>query len=103
MTAENISWSNLHERMLPTQWGLNLQPSDHQLDVHLLEPPRPAIEEGYPANYFSYFSTKTYSFGSSLEASYQSTPNRYTCLFYKYKQTIQNALILYEITIQLQC
>ena len=33
-TEENISWSNLHERMLmiATQRGLNLQPPDQQLD-----------------------------------------------------------------------
>ena len=24
MTVENISWSNLHERMLPTRWGSSL-------------------------------------------------------------------------------
>ena len=30
MSVENISWSNLHERMLPTQRGSNLQPPDHQ-------------------------------------------------------------------------
>ena len=42
MTAENISWSNLHERMLPTQLGLNPQSPDHQSDAHPTEPQRPA-------------------------------------------------------------
>ena len=40
MTVENISWPNLHERMLPTRWESNPQPPDHQLDVHPTEPPR---------------------------------------------------------------
>ena len=40
MTTENISWSNLHERILPTQRGLNPLPPDHQSDVHLTEPLR---------------------------------------------------------------
>ena len=43
MTIENISWPNLHERMLPTRWGLNPQPPDHQLDEHSMEPQRPAF------------------------------------------------------------
>ena len=30
MTAENISWSNLHKRMLPTWRGSNPLPPDHQ-------------------------------------------------------------------------
>ena len=34
MTIENISWSNLHKRMLRTQQGLNPQPPDHQSDAH---------------------------------------------------------------------
>ena len=42
MTVDNISWSNLHERMLPTRQGSNLQPPDHQSDVQPTEPPRPA-------------------------------------------------------------
>ena len=33
MTVENISWSNLQERMLQTWRGLNLQPPDHQCDT----------------------------------------------------------------------
>ena len=32
---------NLHERMLPDQWGSNPRP-DHQLDAHRTEPLRPA-------------------------------------------------------------
>ena len=43
MTVENISWSNLHERMLLTRWGLNPQPPDHQSKAHPTEPPRPAF------------------------------------------------------------
>ena len=39
MTLENISWSNLQERMLPTRRGLNPQPSDHESDAHPTEPP----------------------------------------------------------------
>ena len=42
MTVENISWSNLNTRMLPTRPGSNPQPPNHQSDVHLTEPPRPA-------------------------------------------------------------
>ena len=43
MTTENTSWSNLHERMLPTRRGSNQQlPPDHQSDAHPTEPPRPA-------------------------------------------------------------
>ena len=38
MTVENISWSNLHERMLPTRQGSNPQLPDHQSDVHPTEP-----------------------------------------------------------------
>ena len=37
MTIENISLSNLRERMLPTQQGSNPQPADHQLDGHPTE------------------------------------------------------------------
>ena len=40
MTAENISWSDLHERMLPTRRGSNPQTLDHQSDAHPTEPPR---------------------------------------------------------------
>ena len=40
MTVENILWSNLHERMLPTRRGLNPQPPDHQSDAHPTEPLR---------------------------------------------------------------
>ena len=48
MTIENISRSNLHERMLPTRWGSNPQPPDHQSNEHSPEPPRPAeIQEHY--------------------------------------------------------
>ena len=32
----------LHERMLPTQLGLNPHPPDHQSDAHPTEPPTPA-------------------------------------------------------------
>ena len=42
MNVENISWSNLHERMLPTRQGWNPQPPDHQSNVHPTEPPKPA-------------------------------------------------------------
>ena len=42
ITIENISWSKLHERILPTRCGSNPQPPDHQSDVHPTEPPRPA-------------------------------------------------------------
>ena len=41
MTSENISWSNLHERILLKRRESNLQPPDHQSDVHPTEPPRP--------------------------------------------------------------
>ena len=41
ITAENISWSNLHERMLPARRGSDPQPPDHQWDAHPTEPPRP--------------------------------------------------------------
>ena len=34
MTVENISRSNLHERMFPIRWGSNTQPPDHQSDAH---------------------------------------------------------------------
>ena len=44
MTTENFSWSNFHQRMLPTWHGSNLQPPDHQLDVYPTEP------QGPPAN-----------------------------------------------------
>ena len=50
MTVENISWSNLHERMLQTPLGggggwWNMQPPDHQPDAHPAEPPRPASDQ----------------------------------------------------------
>ena len=35
---------NLYERMLPTWWGSNPQPPDHQSDTHLTEPLR-AVRE----------------------------------------------------------
>ena len=41
-TVENISWSNSHERMLPTRWGSNQQPPAQQSEVHPTEPPRSA-------------------------------------------------------------
>ena len=34
---------NLHDRMLPIQWGSNPQPPDHQSYVHPTEPARPAM------------------------------------------------------------
>ena len=34
---------NLHGRMLPTQWGLNLQPPDHQSNAHPTESLRLAL------------------------------------------------------------
>ena len=43
MTLENISWSNLHKRMLQTCQGLHLQSPDHQLDAHPTKPPKPAF------------------------------------------------------------
>ena len=46
MTVENISWSNLHERMLLTRWGSTPQPPDHQSDGYLSEPPRLAAHLG---------------------------------------------------------
>ena len=39
MTVENISWSNLHEQMMPTQQGSYPKPPDHLSDVHPTEPP----------------------------------------------------------------
>ena len=38
MTVENISQSNLHERMLATWWGSNPQPPDYQLDTLIFHP-----------------------------------------------------------------
>ena len=43
MTVENISWSDLHEMMLPTRQGSNLQPSDQELNGRPTEPLRPAL------------------------------------------------------------
>ena len=45
MTLENISLSNLQERMLRTQRGSTLQPPDHQSDAHPTDPPRPAGQD----------------------------------------------------------
>ena len=45
MTVENISWSNLHERILPTRQGSNPQSPDHQSETHPTRPPRPAFDE----------------------------------------------------------
>ena len=42
MTIENISWSNLHEKLLPDPAVSNPQPSFHQSDANLTELPRPA-------------------------------------------------------------
>ena len=42
MTVENILWSNLHERMLPTQRGSNPQTPNNESDTHPTEPLRPA-------------------------------------------------------------
>ena len=42
MTVENSSWSNLHERMLPTWRGSNPQPPDRQSDEHPVKPLRSA-------------------------------------------------------------
>ena len=42
MTIEKYFMINLHDRMLPTQWGLNPQPPDHQSDAHPTEPQWPA-------------------------------------------------------------
>ena len=39
MTLENISWSNFHEKILPTRRRSNLQPPDHQSDAHPTGPP----------------------------------------------------------------
>ena len=36
ITEENISWSNLYERMLSTWWVLNPQPPDHKWEAHEL-------------------------------------------------------------------
>ena len=44
MTTENISWSISKKECCRTQWGLNLQPHDHQSDAHLTEFQRPATE-----------------------------------------------------------
>ena len=43
MTVENISWSNLNKRILPTWRGSNPQPPDHQSNAHPTEPPRPDV------------------------------------------------------------
>ena len=43
MTVENISRSNLHERMLPTRQPCSLQPPGHQLEAHPTEPLRLAF------------------------------------------------------------
>ena len=43
MTVKNISWSNLHKRMLSTRRVLNPQPPDHQSEVHPIGLPRKAI------------------------------------------------------------
>ena len=45
MAVENISWSNLHERILLTWRGSNPQPPDHQLDAHPTKPPRQATNQ----------------------------------------------------------
>ena len=42
MTIENISWSNLHERMLPTPRVSNPQPHDQESETHPTELPWPA-------------------------------------------------------------
>ena len=42
MTIENISRSNLHEKMLSTRRGSNPQPPEHQSDAHPTQPPRQA-------------------------------------------------------------
>ena len=42
MNIENISWSNLHARILLTQRGLNPQPPNYQSEAHPTEPPRRA-------------------------------------------------------------
>ena len=39
---ENISSSIFTKECCQTWWGLNPQPPDHQLDMHLTEPLRPA-------------------------------------------------------------
>ena len=57
MTVENISWSNLHKRMLSTRRGSNPKPPDHQWDAHPTEPPKPAwlwlfLDNFYDCNYF---------------------------------------------------
>ena len=52
MTTENISRSNLHERMLPTPQGSNLQSPDHQLYWH------PTEQFKMKKLIFSYFSKK---------------------------------------------
>ena len=50
---ENISWSNLHERMLPTGRGSNPQPPDHQSDAHptvslnIMSPPLSEVGWGH--------------------------------------------------------
>ena len=36
---------NLHERMLPAQWELNLRPPDYQWDAHQTDSPKPALTE----------------------------------------------------------
>ena len=40
MTVENFM-TNLHEIMLPTQWGSNPQPPDHQSGAQPTVPPGP--------------------------------------------------------------
>ena len=45
MIVENISWSNLHERMLQTRRGSNPQPPDYQADMHPTESQTPARKE----------------------------------------------------------
>ena len=42
MTVENISWSNLHERMLQTWLESNPHPPDHRSDARPIESPRHA-------------------------------------------------------------
>ena len=40
--CRNYFMINFQERMLPTQWGFNLQPPDHLSDTHPIEPMRPS-------------------------------------------------------------
>ena len=51
--------------MLPTRWGSNLQPPNHQLDLHPTEPLRPAIwrydKRGNQIIMFPYFSMNSVS------------------------------------------